>query len=189
MIKPFKLLNGYTYSDEYTLPTQQDPPFNLSHRHWNLLPQDLRGATLQEMECYIRGWEDARVYCEANPYHDRVRSQLWNRGWNAWWARRNRDIEPVEPERELVTRDMIHYHADREYMNRHNRRTRVYTERDMEYYHTEEFLFFDVSEVRYNMVDGFPYKVMLFRSIEEGNTVEGQTIYPDHYMYNFPDVI
>ena len=26
MIKPFKLLNGYTYSDEYTLPVQTYPP-------------------------------------------------------------------------------------------------------------------------------------------------------------------
>ena len=59
----------------------------------------------------------------------------------------------------------------------------------MEYYHTEDFLFFDVSEERYNMVDGRAYKVMLFRSIEEGNTVEGQIIYQEHYMYNFPDVI
>ena len=58
----------------------------------------------------------------------------------------------------------------------------------MEYYHTEDFLFFDVSEVRYNM-NGRPYKVMLFRNIEEGNTVEGNIIYQEHYMWNFPDVI
>ena len=64
-----------------------------------------------------------------------------------------------------------------------------YTERDMEYYHTEEFLFFDVSEERYDPIWSEPYKVMLYRSIEEGNTVEGQIIKPDHYMYNFPDVI
>ena len=191
MIKPFKLLNGYTYSDEYTLPLRTDPPLGISRRHWNMLPQDLRGGEREDMELYIEGWEAARIANYNNPYHDILtnRPERWNRGWNAWWARRNRDIEPVEPERELVTRDMIHYHADREYMNRHNRRTRVYTERDMEYYHTEEFLFFDVSEVRYNMVDGFPYKVMLYRSIEEGNTVEGQRIYPTDYMYNFPDVI
>jgi hypothetical protein len=78
---------------------------------------------------------------------------------------------------------------NRGYMACMNRRTRTYTERDMEYYHTEDFLFFDVSEERYGTIHGSPYKVMLFRSIEEGNTVEGQTIYPPHPMYNFPDII
>ena len=67
MLKPFKFFKGYTYSDEYTLPTHQNPPFNLSHRHWNLLPQDLRGATLQEMDCYIRGWEAASQANYNNP--------------------------------------------------------------------------------------------------------------------------
>jgi len=86
MIKPFKLLNGYTYSDEYTL-VQADPPFNLSRRHWNMLPQDLRGATLQEMECYICGWEDARNNIMVNPYHDEMRGELWSRGF---WACQNR---------------------------------------------------------------------------------------------------
>ena len=160
MIKPFKLLKGYTYSDEYTLPIRTDPPLGISRRHWNMLPQDLRGGEREDIELYIEGWEAARIANYNNPYHDILtnRPERWNRGWSAWWDRRGG-------------------------------RTRTYTERDMEYYHTEDFLFFDVSEVRYNMVDGFPYKVMLYRSIEEGNTVEGQTIYPDHYMYNFPDVI
>jgi hypothetical protein len=81
MIKPFKLLNGYTYSDVDTLPTQQNPPFNLSRRHWNILPQDLRGSTLQEMECYIQGWEDGRNNIEINPYHDIIRREIWNRGY------------------------------------------------------------------------------------------------------------
>jgi len=184
MIKPFKLLNGYTYSDEYTLPVRIDPPYGISNRHWNMLPQDLRGGEREDIELYIEGWEAAARANYNNPYHDILtnRPERWNRGWHAWWARRNGET--------YTERDMEHYHADREYMNGFfNRRTRVYTERDMEYYHTEEFLFFDVSEVRYNMVDGFPYKVMLFRSIEEGNTVEGQRIYPTDYMYNFPDVI
>ena len=136
------------------------PPMGMSYRHWNMLPQDLRGGEREDIELYIEGWEAARIANYNNPYHDILtnRPERWNRGWNAWWDRRGG-------------------------------RTRVYTERDMEYYHTEDFLFFDVSEERYGMVDGFPYKVMLYRSIEEGNTVEGQTIYPTHYMYNFPDVI
>ena len=176
MIKPFKLLNGYTYSDELHAPyiplqITHAPPEGISHRHWNMLPQDLRGGEREDIELYIEGWEAARIANYNNPYHDILtnRPERWNRGWNAWWARRNREDVPVEPERELVTR--------------------VYTERDMEYYHTDEFVFFDVSEERYDSILPQPYKVMLFRSIEEGNTVEGQTIYPDHYMYNFPDVI
>ena len=166
MIKPFKLLNGYTYSDEYTLPTQPDPPFNLSRRHWNILPQDLRGATLQEMNCYIQGWEAASQADYNNPYHDLIRGELWNRGWHAWWERRNRgqnfiNVNPNPP-------------IDETYP---------------EFYNTDELIFFDVTEERLGMLDGEPYKVMLFRHIEEGNTIEGDTIYPEHPMYNFPDII
>ena len=72
---PFKFFKGKVYTDEYTIP------IGISHRHWNMLPQDLRGATLQEMECYIQGWEDARSNVEVNPYHDRTRRNLWNRGF------------------------------------------------------------------------------------------------------------
>ncbi len=176
MIKPFKLLNGYTYSDELHAPyiplqITHAPPEGISHRHWNMLPQDLRGGEREDIELYIEGWEAARIANYNNPYHDILtnRPERWNRGWNAWWARRNRDIEPVEPERELVTR--------------------VYTERDMEYYHTDEFVFFDVTEVMPDPDSNRPYKFMLFRHIEEGNTVQGQRIGPEHPMYNFPDII
>jgi hypothetical protein len=156
MVNQFKFLQ----SNDVVI-TNQEPPFGISRRHWNLLPQDLRGSSPRHMEVYIEGWEACRNSIIVNPYMGINDTEIieWRELWN------------------------------RGYLASINRRRRVYTERDMEYYHTEEFLFFDVSEVRYNMVDGFPYKVMLFRSIEEGNTVEGQTIYPDHYMYNFPDVI
>ena len=154
MIKPFKLLNGYTYSDEYTLPVRIDPPYGISNRHWNMLPQDLRGATLQEIECYIQGWENARSNVEANPYHDRTRRNLWNRGY----------LEC-------------------------NRRRRVYTERDMEYYNTDEFVFFDVTQVMFDPDNHRAYKFMLFRHIEDGNTVQGSRITPEHPMYNFPNII
>jgi len=166
MIKPFKLLNGYTYSDEYTLPLSPDPPFNLSRRHWNILPQDLRGATLQEMNCYIQGWEASARDDYNNPYDDLIRAEIWNRGWHAWWERRNRgqnfnNVNPNPP-------------IDETYP---------------EFYNTDELIFFDVTEERLGMLDGEPYKVMLFRHIEEGNTIEGDTIYPEHPMYNFPDII
>jgi hypothetical protein len=190
MIKPFNFFRGVVgprvvatggefYAPYIPLQITHAPPEGISHRHWNMLPQDLRGGERENMELYIEGWEASSQANYNNPYHDDIiRAEIWNRGWHAWFERRNGET--------YTERDMEHYHADREFFNR---RTRVYTERDMEYYHTEEFLFFDVSEERYDSILPQPYKVMLFRSIEEGNTVEGQTIYPDHYMYNFPDVI
>jgi hypothetical protein len=170
MLKPFKFFKGYTYSDEYTLPTQQNPPFNLSHRHWNILPQDLRGESPRHMEVYIEGWQAFRQHITENPYigindNEVIEwSELWSRGFLAFHERVNRNYNNVNPNRPI----------DETYP---------------EYYNTDEFVFFDVSEERYDPIWLQPYKVMLFRSIEEGNTVEGQTIYPDHYMYNFPDVI
>jgi hypothetical protein len=171
MIKPFKLLNGYTYSDEYTLPTQEDPPFNLSRRHWNMMPQDLRGGALIRMETYIEGWEAGRNNITINPYEgivdDRMAAEwceLWNRGYLRWCDRTGMNYVNVNPDPPI----------DETYP---------------EYYNTDDFVFCDVTEERLGMDDGLPYKVMLFRSIEEGNTVEGNTIYPPHPMYNFPDII
>ena len=143
-----------------TLNEINEPPYGISRRHWNMLPQDLRGGTQRHMEVYIEGWEAYRNNITISPY-----AGIWDPEFNE-----------------------LNHLWNRGYIISSNRRTRTYTERDMEYYHTEDFLFFDVSEVRYNM-NGRPYKVMLYRHIEEGNTVEGQIIYQDHYMYNFPDVI
>ena len=167
MIKPFKLLNGYTYSDEYTLPVRTDPPFGISNRHWNMLPQDLRGGEREGMETYIEGWEAARNANYNNPYPDQLRGEVWNRGFDAWWNRRNgvgRNYTDVNP----------HPPMD---------------ERYPEYYNTDQFVFFDVTEVMPDLDNNRPYKFMLFRHIEEGNTVEGNRIYSDHPMWNFPDVI
>jgi len=57
------------------------------------------------------------------------------------------------------------------------------------YYDTDMFIFFDVTEAMFDYDNRLPYKHMLFRNIEEGNTVEGNRIYPGHPMYNFPDII
>ena len=156
MIKPFKLLNGYTYSDEYTLPVRTDPPFGISNRHWNMLPQDLRGREREGMETYIEGWEAARNANYNNPYRDQLRGEVWNRGFDAWWNRRN--VPPID-------------------------------ERYPEYYNTDEYVFFDVTEVIPDLDNNRPYKFMLFRHIEDGNTVQGSRITSEHPMYNFPDVI
>lgn len=163
------MVNQFKFLQSNNTTNHVDPPDGISYRHWNMLPPDLRYGPRLGMENYIEGWEAARHANYNNPYPDQLRGEVWNRGWHAWWERRNREDIPTEPEPELVTR--------------------VYTERDMEYYHTEEFLFFDVTEERLGMLDGEPYKVMLFRHIEEGNTIEGDTIYPEHPMYNFPDII
>jgi len=179
MINYFKFFQGrlsrlYQYNralntDLYTAYRmgQDEPPFGISRRHWNLLPQDLRGATYQEMTCYIQGWEHARINIVDSPYHDRTRTILWNRGFTAYQSRvdnpplRYRNVNPNPP-------------IDETYP---------------EFYNTDELIFFDVSEEMYGMVDGLPYKVMLFRHVEDGNTIPGQTIYPEHPMYNFPDII
>jgi hypothetical protein len=119
-----------------------------------MLPQDLRGATLQEMDSFIQGWEDGRIVGVVNPYRDRTRRNLWNRGY----------LEC-------------------------NRRRRVYTERDVEYYNTDDFVFSDVSSIMFDPISSQPYKHMMFRHIEDGDTVEGNRIFPDHPMWNFPDII
>jgi len=176
MIKPFKLLNGYTYINELHepyIPLQitHAPPFGISHRHWNMLPRDLRGGTLIHMEIYIEGWEAGRNNITINPYEGIINDpvvtewiELWNRGHLRWSGRTGMNYVNVNP-------------------------NPLIDERYPEYYNTDEFVFFDVTEERLGMDDGLPYKVMLFRSIEEGNTIEGNTIYPPHPMYNFPDII
>lgn len=162
MVGPRVVATGGALLNEPYIPLQiTEPPGGMSYRHWNMLPNDIRNGGLIRSEIYVAGWEACLSRnLHVNPYM----------GFN----------DPIMIENREVW--------NRGYMACMNRRTRIYTERDMEYYHTEEFLFFDVSEVRHDLF-GAPYKVMLFRSIEGGNTVEGQTIYPIHYMYNFPDVI
>lgn len=154
---------GGALLNEPYIPLQiTEPPEGMSYRHWNMLPNDIRNGNPIHAEIYVAGWEAClSPDVHINPY---VSSH-----------------DPIMEQNRRI------WH--RGYIACMNRRTRAYTERDMEYYHTEEFLFFDVSEERYDPIWSEPYKVMLYRSIEEGNTVEGQRINPSHYMYNFPDVI
>jgi hypothetical protein len=62
-------------------------------------------------------------------------------------------------------------------------------ENNPRYYDTDDHVFFDVTQVMFDPNSLSPYKFMLFRHIEEGNTVQGQRIYSDHPMWNFPDII
>ena len=162
---PFKFFKGKVYTDEYTAQR----PYGISNRHWNILPQDLRGGSPRRMEVYIEGWEAARSANYNNPYHDphTNRGEIWNRGFHAWWERRNgigRNYTDVNP----------HPPID---------------ERYPEYYNTDEFVFCDVTQIMFDPIWLEPYKFMLFRHIEDGNTVQGQRIGPDHPMWYFPDVI
>jgi hypothetical protein len=59
-------------------------------------------------------------------------------------------------------------------------------ENNPRYYDTDDHVFFDVTQVMFDPNSLSPYKFMLFRHIEEGNTVQGQRIYSDHPMWNFP---
>lgn len=169
MIRPFNFFRGMVGTRVVSvqhildgLNEVPEPPFGISRRHWHMVPQDLRGGERDDMILYIEGWEA----CISSNLHT-----------NPYFGINNPE---VIQRRELWNRG---------YMACMNRRTRTYTQSDRGYYHTEGFLFFDVSEVRYSVVDRLPYKVMLFRSIEEGNTVEGQQIHPNHPMYYYPDVI
>jgi len=163
MIVPFKFFKGKVYTDEYTI----DPPFGMSRHHWNMMPQELRNGPTENMVVYIQGWEAARDANYNNPHINPILAELWNRGWHAWWERRNRtgqNFNNVNPNPPI-------------------------DERYPEFYNTDELIFFDVTEVMFDPIWLEPYKVMLFRHIEEGNTVQGQRIGPEHPMYNFPDVI
>ena len=167
MIKPYKLLKGYIYSDEYII----EPPYGISRRHWNMLPQDLRGGTLIHMETYIEGWEAARNNITINPYEGNINDpmvtewiELWNRGHLRWCGRTGMNYRNVNHDPPI-------------------------DERYPEYYNTDELIFFDVTEVRYDEETYVPYKHMLYRHIEEGNTIQGNRITPEHPMWNFPDII
>lgn len=173
---PFKFFKGKIYTDEFTFPIvrrmlgrtlAQDfilpvqpitPPFGISNRHWNILPQDIRESTEEEMVAYIHGWYTTDVTdIMDRPYDDLRLGAVWYRGYAHRQSRitRREELQPT----------------------------------DQAYYHTDEFMFMDVTETRYDENTYVPYKVMLFRHIEEGNTVEGDRIDYTHPMWNFPDVI
>lgn len=169
-MREFRIFRGWfgarRVSVQHILNELDEPtrPEGISNRHWNMLPQDLRDATEQEMLCYIQGWEDSRSNVETNPYHDRTRRNLWNRGFLRRRGRTGMNYGNVNPNPPI----------DETYP---------------EYYNTDDFVFCDVTEIRYDRIDGRPFKLMLYRSIEGGDTVQGQRINPDHPMWNFPDVI
>jgi hypothetical protein len=174
MVNQFKFFRGIFGSrvvatggallNEPYIPLQitHAPPEGMSYRHWNMLPNDIRNGNPIHSEIYVAGWEAClSPDVHINPY--------------------------VSSHDSIMEQNRRIWH--RGYIACMNRRTRAYTERDMEYYHTEEFLFFDVTPVMPDPNSDQPYKFMLFRHIEDGNTVQGNRITPEHPMYNFPDII
>lgn len=93
MIKGFKFLQSndtITYLDVGNARThigQPEPLFGIPHRHWNILPQDLRGGERDHMLVYIQGWECARSDVGHNPYEVPEYIRLWNRGFTAYQSR------------------------------------------------------------------------------------------------------
>lgn len=153
--------------DDYHLGGIRQPPEGISRRHWNMMPQELRGGPIEDMEVYIRGWEAARDANYNNPYNNPIPAELWNRGWHAWWERRNRtgqNFRNVNPNPPI-------------------------DERYPEFYNTDEYIFFDVTEVMYDPIWSEPYRFMCFRHVENGDTIRGSRITSEHPMWNFPDII
>lgn len=84
-------IRGRLLGAEQELNQQANPPYDISHRHWNIMPRDVRNSTHQEMLAYVCGWEDSRNGIIANPYLDERRGEIWNR---AFWAYQRR-VESV----------------------------------------------------------------------------------------------
>jgi hypothetical protein len=92
MIKDFKFLQDnkervftdyMDQMDDYFLGgIQNNPPYQLSRRHWNLLPQRLRNGPGRDIADYIDGWEARRNNNLNNSHHtDLHRAELWNSGF------------------------------------------------------------------------------------------------------------
>ena len=62
MVGPRVVGTGGALLNEPYIPLQitHAPPEGMSYRHWNILPQDLRGGERENMELYIEGWEAPR---------------------------------------------------------------------------------------------------------------------------------
>lgn len=57
------------------------------------------------------------------------------------------------------------------------------------YYDCDGLVFEGVGEIKYDPVNLLPCKHLLFRHIEDGDIVEGNRIYSNHPMWNFPDIL
>ena len=98
---------GGALLNEPYIPLQiTEPPGGMSYRHWNMLPNDIRNGDPIRAEIYVAGWEACLSgNLHINPYVN-FNDPIMIENREAW---------------------------NRGYMACMNRRTRTYTERDMEY--------------------------------------------------------
>jgi len=127
----------------------------ISMRHWNLLPQDIKESTEEEMLIYIQGWETPRNRVVMNPHTDNFRlGNIWTRGFE---DRQRRNTNPyVEQVREYIT-DIIHNQPQHHgfYVGVHNTQLILEYEGDM-----------DIESVR-AMTHDLRYRYMNYVSINE----------------------
>ena len=90
---------------------EQEPPYGISRRHWNLLPDELRIHPERDILDYLDGWEAGHNNYINNPHHNGgIRARLWNRGfWDNIDRRNGRqprnyttNIEPPIPARTTI---------------------------------------------------------------------------------------
>lgn len=73
--------------DDYFLGNIQFPPLGISHRHWNMLPQDVRNRRPNDVLIYVEGFEAARMGRLTNPYVDTYPRDLWKEGYDFYRRR------------------------------------------------------------------------------------------------------
>ena len=106
--------------------------------------------------------------------------QLFIQGWEAAVAGNG-----VNPFDDIECREAW----NRGYMGAVNRINRGFDQTDVEYYHTVEYEFIDVTPLLYEPTSFQPRRHMLFRHRLTGAIVKGQRIDENHPMWNFPDVL
>ena len=157
MIKDFKFLQDnkervftdyMDQMDDYFLGgIQNNPPYQLSRRHWNLLPQRLRNGPGRDIADYIDGWEARRNNNLNNSHHtDLHRAELWNSGFWDCSNRMGRSAQ-VDELRERITHGFT--------VGTHNTPLRLEYEGDM-----------DMESVR-AMIHDLQYRYMNYVSINE----------------------
>ena len=83
--KPERVFTDYMdQMDDYFLGGIQPMPqgLDISRRHWNLLPEDIKRLSSLEIMAYIEGWETEEAPVIMNPYIGNFRlGNIWTRGW------------------------------------------------------------------------------------------------------------
>ena len=78
--------------DDYFLGGIRQKPDCLSNREWNILPQDLKGGSIEDMLTFLEGFEASRMGRLTNPWVDIAKREMWNRGYMLYQFRTNATI-------------------------------------------------------------------------------------------------